>query len=644
MAQWQTWNSVRPQIESCASSRCLIPFLGAAISHFRPTSLPLGKGLLHAALQGVFPDRMLFESSQEQRSVVEEAFDSHSAEVILQGLAEGLLDRSRLVSLYNMMAEVPPNSLHHLVAEALVRQKVPAVFTTNQDRCLEDASPGIHPIYDEDGFACGLGASLFQFHGATGGSSPGDVADRKRSLTVTLNSMGPRLPSGKHQVLGDALGRYALLFLGYSGSDPDVWYSLDELFDRLPQTSVFWCVRAKPSGHLKRLQDRHPDSVVVFTGDIGTILSDLAVAWRLPKPEAVRMPNQEEELIRVRKLRSWAQDLPWNERRLAFGWLLVSVGLYRQGAEELETLAAEVSAQPVHMCALLFAGYARRELSDHFIARQHLKRALGESRTIDRCRYAQAAHKLGESYAAFESVRFWYFWPDHPIVHSGAKWLNMAIKGYEQLAPEERAEKRFRAAGLGNAKMNLAQLYRRTAAYTPRLRPRLAQKASGLSEEHIRILKEDERDLRSLPMARAHFAVADPERSSAEKLAEVDRAIEYSECWNQDDIQIGSAYFAKGYVLGPSTPSESELHYLRALSVFRKAGMKAEIARTELELASVLCRQARRTAAEAQASWEWRLGTRLLTVVKIVRALALKEVLAFLLLLSVSLYFLFRSH
>ena len=651
-----SWESIRQDVASCARSNKLLPFLGAAISYFPPTALPLDSNLLHAALQGafqgVFPHRNLFEGPKAEWSDDEKAIHRHSAEVVLQGLAEGLPDREKLTSLYNMMCDVPPNPLHHVMAAALGEGKVPAIFTTNQDRSIEDAAAArylIHPIYDEGGFKNGLYPRLFQFHGAIGGSSSEEVARRKKSLTVTLHSMGPHLSADKHQVLKEALSRYTLLFLGYSGSDPDIWYSLHELLNIIPQARIYWCVHKAPSGHLARLLDRHPDSVTVFSGDIRTILKDLSKIWDIPDPGPVDEPTGAQKEMRLEKLRSWAPDLTSQERELAYGWLLVSVGQYSQGAEVLEALAEAVSDQPIHMLALLFAGYARRELSDHVTARKHLKKALDESKTLDRCRYAQATQKMGESLSAFESVRFWYFWPTIPVLHTGGAWLTRAIQEYESLLPEELAAKQLGRAGFGSAKMNLGQLYRRTAAYTPRLRPRLADQAKKSINKSLEILERDEKDLRSLPMALAAAAADDPEKTPEEKCEKIDDAIEYSEQWNQDDIQIGSAYFAKGRLLATVNPSESEIRdgvslygvklgpqeiklqfetpsefcYLKALSAFRSAEMKAEVARTELELAYVLSLQARQKVAETQGSWEWKFGLRVLGALKVIHALGL---------------------
>ena len=595
----------------------------------------MGRGLLHAALQGVFPDRDLFESSDPtlpgprkspEQIENEQAMERHSPEIILQGLAEGLPDASQLTELYNQMVGLSPNPLHTLLAQALQHATVPAIFTTNQDQCIEDAAePGyaMVPIFDTQGFKHGLHCTLFQFHGAIGGNSAIEVARRKQSLTYTLNSMGPRLPPDKQDVLCQALARHPLIFLGYSGSDPDIWYSLYDLLTILPHPRIYWCVQGTPStaDHRTRLDARHAGAIVFFRGDLVTVLRECDNAWGLPDPGAVSPGSPTEVQDRLVRLRGWAPTLTLKERSLAYGWVLVSVGRYRAGAQLLEQLADSHPPQPVLMMAHLFAGYARRELSEHMSARAHLRQAVAMGRTLDRCRYAQAMHKLGESLSTFESVRWWHFWPTQPKLHEGAGWLLKAIKEYESLPAEERAVKSLGRAGLAHARMNLGQLYRRTAAYTPGLRPRLAAKARQGITDALKLLEGPEMDLRALAMADAAVAADDTSLPFSEKRARIDLAIDYTERWTQDQIQIGSAYFAKGRLLATISPSESDAAYQRALAAFSEAQMMGELARTELELAFVLAIKARQHIAQTQASREWQWGLRVLGVLKVLWAL-----------------------
>lgn len=639
----KTWEEVHPEIRDLASSGQLVPFLGAAISHFQPTNLPLGKGLLRAALQGIFPDKPLFKpmpyhaaddlhsaeghlfKKEEDFSDVERAIDSHSAEVVLQGLAEALPTRDKLADLYNAMCRLPPNPLHYLMAAALATNKVPAVFTTNQDRCLEDAAISLSPIYDEADFAHGLHCNLFQFHGAIGGEPIRETANRRQSLSFTLNSMGPELPVAKNQILREALSRFSLLFIGYSGSDPDIWYSLDRLLAEKSNAHLYWCVRGEVNGHISRLQEKHCNSITVFDGDLRSVLQDLSNAWNVHLLDLVKTPTLDQQKERLDRLRSWSLGLTTEQRELTYGWLLDSVGLHRQAAENLESLLSVTHDRQVHMLSSLFAGYARREIGEHVVARRHLQVTIDESANLDPCRYAQAAQKLGESLAAFESVRFWQWLPTIRKLHAGADWLGKAISVYETLPPEELTSKQLGRAGLGSAKMNLGQLYRRVAAFTPGVRSGLANYARELIDNAMQILKDQEKDLRSLPMALAAVAADSPTISLDEKETAINEAIEYSEQWNQDQIQIGSAYFAKARLFARNKPDISESCYQRALAAFRAAEMNAEIARAELELAFVLSIEARRTISNTQGSSEWKFGLRVLGVLKVISALALKE-------------------
>jgi len=357
--------------------------------------------------------------------------------------------------------------------------------------------------------------------------------------------------------------------------------------------------------------------------------------WGIEDPGTVFAPNSKMLRKSQKTIRTWATGLTQEERDLAYSWLLVSIGQYEKACIELVgkngrggLLARSKSNRQIHMLAALFAGYAKRELSDHNDAHKYLRIALEESKDYDLCRHAQAAHKLGESLSAFESVRFWYFWPTVPAIHPGARWLLKAIEEYTSISAEELAAKQLGRAGLGAALMNLGQLYRRTAAYTPYIRSRLAKQARKTISNALNILM-DEKDLRVIPMAQAALAADDPSMTIDEKLKQIDSAIEYAEAWNQDYIQIGSAYFIKGQVLARVNPQASEACYLKALSVFRDAGMKAEIARTKIELAA----SAAYTINKMQGSREWKFGSSMLAISKLILCLTPVKPIIFLVLI-----------
>lgn len=656
--QLPSWDDVRDDLLSLGRSGRLLPFLGAAISSFAPTCLPLGSGLLDAALEGVFPSDQwpLFASDEQVWNKEKDTIRNRSAEVVLQGLAEGLENRDKLTDLYNAMSDVPSNSLHTLIVQALGNGSVPAVFTTNQDQCLEESAKflgyPVNPIYDTEGFARGLHRTLYQFHGTIGGSGSEDDL-RRLSLTYTLNSMGPRLPGAKKEVLESALEQYSLLFMGYSGWDPDIWYTLDDYLEAHPSTRIYWCVlpslNLKSGKHLFRLAKKRPGTIQIFGANMWNVLRELGAVWGLQDPGELPDSCGSERQARVDRLRHWiaTDELQSEDRQLAYGWLLVSVGLHTDACKVLEGLAndskgrTDPSGRRVHMMSSLFAGYARRELSDHQGAQQHLKTAVGLSQDIDRVRYAQAMHKLGESFAAFETIHLWYAFPEIEWLHPGAYWLNRAIAEYERLqddSPKTLASKQLGRAGLGTALMNLGQLYRRIAGAAmafPLTRP-FWRGLSVRAEE--KIAKSDdvlqhEGDMRSLSMARAVLAADVPDKLDAQRIEELNDSIEMAVEWNQDNIQTGSAYFAKAQFLSSRYPkdleqlAESEELYRQALDAFRAAGMKAEVVRTQLDLAGLLNREARETMRITQTSWEWQFGLRFLGGMKALLPLLKFEVL-----------------
>lgn len=457
-----SWGDVRSEVLQLAAQGGILPFLGSGVSRYSPTSLPMGTGLLECALKGIFPPldnqgSPLFDECKWR--VLQEGIKSHSVEVILQGLAESLLDRSRLHDLYAGMA--------------------------NQDLCLEEAArqngTAITPVFDDYGFSKPLDGCLYQFHGAVGGS-PGsqEKEQRKDSLSFLLNTMGPRLSPTKRAILAAGLRSHSLLVLGYSGCDPDIWFTLDALLGDLAVSKIYWCVYKDPqlndygNRHLARLANRHRDSVIAFDGDLRHIVSEFCQLWG--KGTVSLAESEEQQAKHKETLQSWVtgRNISLLERKLAYGWVLTAIGEHARAAEELEILIISSEREndelgrQVHLLASLFAGYARRELSQHRTARKHLNRARRLSQRTDPCRHAQALHKLGESLSAFESVQPWYIFPDHPVTHAGSRCLRRAIGIYETLerqAPKDLEAKQIGRAGLGNALLNLGQLYRRTAHY-----------------------------------------------------------------------------------------------------------------------------------------------------------------------------------
>src|SRR5205085_776729 len=135
------WDRVKPEILRLAATGEVIPLTGAGISLFAPTALPLGWQLLDTTLGSLFAfhGTTVFESTPErdEERILAEVTNDRSAEVILQAVSEALLLPGRMARIYEGLGGAAPNPLHQALAEALVRTSVPALFTTNQDRCFE---------------------------------------------------------------------------------------------------------------------------------------------------------------------------------------------------------------------------------------------------------------------------------------------------------------------------------------------------------------------------------------------------------------------------------------------------------------------------------------------------------------------------
>jgi len=226
------WGDVREAVLELARQKQVMPFVGAGISVFAPTAMPAGREMLHSALRGVFrePQRFISMSSENWRPD-ERQMELRSPEVVLQGLFEGLPDTAKAYSPYDGLVGAEPNPIHVCLAHGLTNGSIPAVLSTNPDDCIERAAqPGaVTSVYAASEFDSLRSSAVYHMHGICSSPSDAERVEKLLSLANTLNQMGPRLPGDKRGLLERVAEQHSLLFVGYSGSDPDVWYSLDEL-------------------------------------------------------------------------------------------------------------------------------------------------------------------------------------------------------------------------------------------------------------------------------------------------------------------------------------------------------------------------------------------------------------------------------
>jgi len=372
---------------------------------------------------------------------------------------------------------------------------------------------------------------------------------------------------------------------------------------------VYWCERSESSvgEHLKRICLLHPDQITIIASDLSEspMLSDLAKAWGLSCPLQLEL-SEEQTRKRCESIEAWTSDchLTGEEQEVAYGWMLVQVGLFAPAARLLVCLSHRAEDEKTIMLATLFAGYAYREMSMHIPAQRYLRRAAKLARECcDEVRALQAEHKLIESRSSFERLSLWHFFPGLGVPWQPASQSEVLIKSYKGLAPDQVAGKELGRAGLGDALMNAGQFYRRVGAYwkeVPWLGPALAR---PLLETSKKLLKEAEKELygegnvRSLAMVTEASAAMEPDDEKAK--LRFRRAIEYAEKWNQDSIQVGSAHFNMAEFLKDQDPAEAEKHLRLALDAYLDANMEAEIARTWCELWLAASRW-RSRAAEAK--------------------------------------------
>ncbi|MEI6503580.1 MAG: SIR2 family protein, partial [Armatimonadota bacterium] len=493
---------------------------------------------------------------------------------------------------------------HECLARGLANGAIPAVFTTNPDECIERA--GAHPVeelavYRPEGFAGPLGRRVYHLHGICSAPNENDEdlrRNRLASLTNTLNSMGPKLPPAKHSALQDGCETYSLLCLGYSGSDPDVWYSLDEILKTSSVRCVYWCELSEGtvSEHLDRLRRSNPGRIQLFTADLtdSSVLRDLATAWGIGDPGALKMADRHAVQAVCNEVEKWVTDihLTAEEQGVAHAWLLVQVGRFARGARLLAHWAFHADDSETRLLATLLCGYAYREMSMHDEAQYFLRKALNLAQDGKHpVRRLQAAHKLAESRGSNERFSLWHTVPELGLPWLPSTQLRNTADAYALL--EERDEwsqtlnlQVVGRAGRGNALMNLGQFYRRVCTYWEQLpliqRPDLRRRSAECLEAAERTLTE-EGDMRSLAMVKAALAM-EGNLPSKRKLELLETSIEIAEKWNQDDIQIGSEHFGTGMFLKGSDREKAEQHFVLALDAYLDADMRAELARTYFEL------------------------------------------------------------
>jgi hypothetical protein len=219
------------------SSRPIVLFAGAGLSVDPPTNAPVWKDVQRNLVEAV-TSRLRLEDWPVRDELVARS------EVLTDGLRpetffQALYDRCVYFDSYallKLLIGVQPNRHHLAVAELLRSGHLTTVITTNFDENIEH---GIQAVAGRPAQRCvSIGdytdanttrpSEVYKLHGTI--SDPA-------SMSATL-SQTAILPKEKATLLRSLLTEKAVLFVGYSGNDDDIWPVISELLAETKQPVV----------------------------------------------------------------------------------------------------------------------------------------------------------------------------------------------------------------------------------------------------------------------------------------------------------------------------------------------------------------------------------------------------------------------
>jgi hypothetical protein len=203
----------------------IVALLGAGISSWSPTNLPLGSDFSDGIFDAIFRDKSGKITDQNEKLLIE-IYKLLPFETI----NESCPYESKITEiLRNIFHVTRPNPIHELFAQMLKDNKVNSVITPNYDCSLDSAIAAQYNseinldigairriIFDSDTDQVDLSSIqlFFKIHGSTDDFSG-------KSLVFRLHQEGV-LPPWKRHVFRKAIEGKVLLVVGYSGSDFDI--------------------------------------------------------------------------------------------------------------------------------------------------------------------------------------------------------------------------------------------------------------------------------------------------------------------------------------------------------------------------------------------------------------------------------------
>jgi len=577
--------TLNPTLVKSLQMHRVVPFVGAGISIWQPSGMPTGYELLEAVLRGLTPPSMPNSLRKHLQKVY-----SYSPEIIFQAIYEYLPDKSIFFNIYKAFEDRQPNICHVILANAF-SERLTALFTTNQDCLLEEASGNsVKSIFSEGDFMLSDNKpQIFKLHGTSGGVTDSERLTRSTSIQFTLNQMGAGLSPNKTRLIQHVFARHPLLFIGYSGADYDICNFLFNELDNRDRV-IYWNVRPGTNveslqPHLWSLYSRYPDQIVIIEMDIRDLFIEIAKLWSISTERSlVELAYKENVHTRVPTnrylIQRWAVGLPEFYKILILGWILFSTNV-PTGAEEAAKLAITLSSNDLEKgIAFLLLGHSCREQSRHAEALRHLTAALKYFNAVgDLFRQAQALHKIAESSSTLEMMRLRHLLPLSRF-HYGIRTIKEAIRLYE-CSEHDNVDKTMQRATLGWALLNETQILIRIGWFWRHFVPLFGRyvsrwclnKGKTKLQRAMDVLSKSG-DLRGVAQGLIALADIEPHRNHAELGGNV------SSRWTVDLVHQGNSLIrqclqniAKGNVNSAITQCKM------AIERYQHLGVQAEISR-----------------------------------------------------------------
>jgi hypothetical protein len=245
--------------------------LGSGISIWEPTSLPTGKVFGAAIFRTLFED-----SVKDANAIAFEELEKLFSKIPFENVMEKCPDPLKLTALLTQIYNVTRyNNLHRLIAEALIKDKLSSIVTTNYDCCIDQAladlcgsaiGPVIGPVTrifgEKDLLSSTVNNHLyFKIHG-----SADDVTGESLIFQLRHESS---LPEWKRTLLKSIIRNHTLLVIGYSGLDFEICPEISAL----KPAQVFWNVLSESdiTPNARMVLEKNPGEIIV--GDMRKLLS-----------------------------------------------------------------------------------------------------------------------------------------------------------------------------------------------------------------------------------------------------------------------------------------------------------------------------------------------------------------------------------